>query len=61
MDNVKMDIISNYLDLIFHIDQVLQSWVQRNGALTYGLFFLIIFIETGLVFMPFCLATRCSL
>ncbi len=48
-----MDIISNYLDLIFHIDQVLQSWVQRNGALTYGLFFLIIFIETGLVFMPF--------
>ena len=53
MDNVNMDIISNYLDLIFHVDQVLQSWVQTNADLTYGLFFLIIFIETGLVFMPF--------
>jgi membrane-associated protein len=53
MDNVNMDFISNYLDLIFHIDQVLQTWVQTNESLTYGLIFLIIFIETGLVFMPF--------
>ena len=53
MDNGFMDFISNYLDLIFHVDQFLTAWVQSHGELTYGLLFLIIFIETGLVFMPF--------
>ena len=53
MDNASMDFISNYLDLIFHVDQFLTAWVQSHGELTYGLLFLIIFIETGLVFMPF--------
>ena len=53
MDNACMDFIINYLDLIFHIDRFLPAWVQAHGELTYGFFFLIIFIETGLVFMPF--------
>jgi membrane-associated protein len=53
MDNGAMDFISNYLDLIFHVDQFLTAWVQSHGELTYGLLFLIIFIETGFVFMPF--------
>jgi membrane-associated protein len=53
MDNAQMDYISNYLDLIFHVDQVLDAWIHTNDTLTYALVFLILFIETGLVFMPF--------
>ena len=48
-----MDIIGNYLALILHVDQVLSAWVTDHGALTYGFVFLVIFVETGLVFMPF--------
>jgi membrane-associated protein len=48
-----MDLLSNYLDLIFHVDQVLDAWIRTNDILTYGMVFLILFIETGLVFMPF--------
>ncbi len=48
-----MDYISNYLDLIFHVDQVLDAWIHTNDTLTYILVFLVLFIETGLVFMPF--------
>lgn len=53
MDNAPMEFISNYLDLIFHVDQVLDAWIHTNEALTYAMIFMVIFIETGLVFMPF--------
>lgn len=43
----------NPLDLIFHIDTVLGPIIQQFGAVTYLLLFLIIFCETGLVFLPF--------
>ena len=40
------------IDFILHIDQHLAEIVASYGMWTYGLLFLIIFAETGLVIMP---------
>lgn len=41
------------MGFVLHIDQHLQTFVQTYGAWVYALLFLIIFVETGLVVMPF--------
>lgn len=41
------------LDFIFHIDQYLHMLIADYGAWIYAILFLIIFVETGLVIMPF--------
>ncbi|MGS4344991.1 DedA family protein [Myroides odoratus] len=41
------------LDFIFHIDQYLHTLIENYGAWIYAILFLIIFVETGLVIMPF--------
>lgn len=41
------------IDFILHIDQHLIELIRDKGAWVYGVIFLIIFCETGLVFMPF--------
>lgn len=41
------------LDFIIHIDVHLGQLISTYGVLTYGILFVIIFIETGLVFTPF--------
>lgn len=41
------------IDFILHVDQHLQAFVQAYGAWVYALLFLIVFVETGLVVMPF--------
>lgn len=41
------------IDFILHIDQYLQGFLQDYGVWVYVILFLIIFIETGLVVMPF--------
>ena len=48
-----MDILVFLIDLILHIDQHLLTFVNDHGAWAYGLLFLIVFVETGLVVMPF--------
>lgn len=48
-----MELISLAIDFILHIDQYLQAFVRDYGAWIYVLLFLIIFVETGLVVMPF--------
>jgi membrane-associated protein len=48
-----MDILLNLIDFILHIDRYLQDFVQAYGTLVYALVFLIVFVETGLVVMPF--------
>jgi membrane-associated protein len=48
-----MEIISFLIDFILHIDRYLESFVRANGVWVYVLLFAIIFIETGLVVMPF--------
>lgn len=48
-----MDYLLQFFEVIFHIDKVLAGFVQQHGEFTYGLLFGIIFVETGLVVMPF--------
>lgn len=48
-----MELISLAIDFILHIDQYLQAFVRDYGAWIYVLLFVIIFVETGLVVMPF--------
>ena len=48
-----MEIISFLIDLIVNIDKHLITFVATYGAWVYALLFLIIFVETGVVVMPF--------
>ena len=48
-----MDILLQLLDFILHVDTYLEAFVQNHGAWVYALLFLIVFVETGLVVMPF--------
>ncbi len=48
-----MEIITFVIDFIIHIDKYLEAFVTNYGAWIYVLLFLIIFVETGVVLMPF--------
>ena len=48
-----MEIFSFSLDFILHIDKHLEAFVIAYGPWVYALIFLIVFVETGLVVMPF--------
>ncbi len=48
-----MEIITTLLDFILHVDKYLEIFVKNNGTWVYVLLFAIIFVETGLVVMPF--------
>ena len=41
------------VDFILHVDRHLAEFVAQHGAWVYALLFLIVFVETGLVVMPF--------
>lgn len=41
------------LDLFLHLDEYLATIITTYGAWTYGILFVVIFIETGLVVTPF--------
>lgn len=41
------------IDFVLHVDQHLAAFVAQHGAWVYALLFLIIFVETGVVVMPF--------
>ena len=45
--------IKRLIDFVLHIDQHLSFFVTEYGVLTYAILFGIIFIETGVVIMPF--------
>ena len=48
-----MELIALLFDFILHVDVHLANFVTTHGAWVYALLFLIIFVETGLVVMPF--------
>ena len=48
-----MEIVHFLLDFVLRVDVHLASFVQTYGAWVYALLFLIIFVETGVVVMPF--------
>jgi len=48
-----MDFLPQLLDFILHVDKHLEVFIQNYGLWVYALLFLIIFVETGVVVMPF--------
>lgn len=48
-----MELIAFLMDFILHVDVHLAAFVQTYGAWVYALLFLILFVETGVVVMPF--------
>jgi membrane-associated protein len=48
-----MEIVSFLIDFILHVDKHLEAFVTNYGTWVYALLFLIIFVETGVVVMPF--------
>lgn len=48
-----MEIVHFLIDFILHIDKHLEAFVVAYGAWVYVLLFLIVFVETGVVVMPF--------
>src|SRR5882757_6096945 len=48
-----MEFLRFVIDFILHVDVHLTTFVQAYGAWGYALLFLIIFVETGVVVVPF--------
>ncbi|WP_395094000.1 DedA family protein [Vaginella massiliensis] len=48
-----MEIITQLFDFVMHIDQHLSYFANEYGLWLYAILFLIIFVETGVVVMPF--------
>ena len=48
-----MEQIRFLIDLFLHLDEYLANIITQYGAWTYGILFMVIFVETGLVIMPF--------
>jgi membrane-associated protein len=48
-----VEIMTFGVDFVLHVDRHLREFVELYGAWVYALLFLIIFVETGVVVMPF--------
>ncbi len=48
-----MELIGTLFDFVLHVDRYLMDFVANYGTWVYVLLFVIIFVETGLVVMPF--------
>ncbi|HEY2976838.1 MAG TPA: VTT domain-containing protein [Burkholderiaceae bacterium] len=48
-----MEIAGSLIDFVLHVDAHLRQFVEQYGAWVYALLFIVVFVETGLVVMPF--------
>ena len=48
-----MELVAFLIDFVLHVDVHLRAFVETYGTWVYALLFLIVFVETGLVVMPF--------
>lgn len=48
-----MELVTFLFDFILHVDKYLEAFVRNYGLWVYALLFLVIFVETGVVVMPF--------
>lgn len=48
-----MDLMKAFIEILLHLDTHLDLVIRSYGTWTYGILFLIIFLETGLVVTPF--------
>jgi membrane-associated protein len=48
-----MELLKGFIEILLHLDKHLDLVIRNYGFWTYGIFFLIIFLETGLVVTPF--------
>jgi membrane-associated protein len=48
-----MELMKAFIEILLHLDTHLDLVIRSYGAWTYGILFLIIFLETGLVVTPF--------
>jgi len=47
-----MELIRQFIDFFLHLDRHLAEIIRDYGTWTYGILFLIVFCETGLVILP---------
>ena len=48
-----MELLAFLLDFVLHVDRYLEAFTRDHGTWVYLLLFLVVFVETGLVVMPF--------
>jgi membrane-associated protein len=48
-----MELVKKLIDIALHLDKYLSAIIQQYGLWTYAILFVVIFIETGFVVMPF--------
>ncbi len=48
-----MDFVLQFVQIFLHLDEYLSQIVSQYGVMTYGILFLVIFLETGVVVTPF--------
>src|SRR5438445_8374109 len=48
-----MEFIASLVNFVLHVDTQLQVFIANYGTWVYALLFLVIFVETGVVVMPF--------
>ncbi|NBS07811.1 MAG: hypothetical protein EBT49_00090 [Betaproteobacteria bacterium] len=48
-----MELITYLMDFVLHVDRHIGVFVQTHGVWVYALLFAIVFVETGVVVMPF--------
>ena len=48
-----MELLKKIVDIALHLDKYLSGVIQQYGLWTYAILFMIIFVETGFVVLPF--------